>query len=129
MNRSMGSEASTGEDEALQRLRSMCLSLPEASESAAWNHPNFRAGKRTFVAYEWIKGRPSIAFKLAAEDVDLLLLRGEAYFATPYGRGRWISIWADVELDWALIEELIERSYRSVALKRMITALNDSQKT
>jgi hypothetical protein len=41
----------------------------------------------------------------------------------PYGRGLWISIWADTQLDWRLISNLLQRSYRTVALKRMIAAL------
>jgi hypothetical protein len=32
------------------KLRRLCLALPETSERASWGHPNFRAGKRTFVA-------------------------------------------------------------------------------
>jgi hypothetical protein len=46
----------------LQRLRDLCLSLPETSETDSRGHPNFRAGKRTFVTFEWIKVRFSIAF-------------------------------------------------------------------
>ena len=76
----------------LQRVRRQCLSLPETSEAASWGHPNFRAGKRMFVAFEWIGGRPSIAFRLSPTDVDLLLRR-KCFFVTPYGQGRWVSLW------------------------------------
>jgi predicted DNA-binding protein (MmcQ/YjbR family) len=106
----------------LQRLRDLCLSLPETSETDSWGHPNFRAGKRTFVAFEWIKERPSIAFRLGAADVDLLARRS-GFFVTPYGRGQWVSVWADQRLDWRLVNDLVLRSYRLVALKRMMAAL------
>jgi hypothetical protein len=33
-------------------------------------------------------------------------------------------MWADGRLSWRLISRLLERSYRVVALKRMITALD-----
>ena len=46
------------------------------------------------------------------------------FFATPYGRGLWISVWADVPTDWRVIEGLLRRSYRGVALKRMLAALD-----
>jgi predicted DNA-binding protein (MmcQ/YjbR family) len=101
----------------------MCLSLPEASEGSSWLHPNFRAGKRTFAAFEWIKGRPSIAFRLGPDDVDLMLQR-QGFFATPYGQGRWVSVWSDGPLDWKMVRRLLERSYRTVALKRMLEALD-----
>jgi len=107
----------------LQRVRRQCLSLPETSEAASWGHPNFRAGKRMFVAFEWIGGRPSIAFRLRPTDVDLLLRR-QGFFVTPYGQGRWVSAWADRKVNEALVRRLVEQSYRTVALKRMLAALD-----
>jgi predicted DNA-binding protein (MmcQ/YjbR family) len=115
---------STGK--AVQKFRALCLSLPETSERSSWGHPNFRAGKRTFAAFEVVKGRPSMAFHLNSTDVDLLLRRKQ-FFVTPYGRGQWVSLWADEDVDWRLVAELLERSYRLVALKRMITALEISR--
>jgi len=112
----------------LDRVRTRCLALPETSEAASWGHPNFRAGTRTFVAFEWIEGRPSIAFRLNPTDVDLLLRR-KGFFVTPYGQGRWVSLWADEKLDDDLISHLIERSYRLVALKRMIAALSTTTRS
>jgi predicted DNA-binding protein (MmcQ/YjbR family) len=109
-------------DEILEKLRAMCLVLPETSESSSWGHPNFRAGKRIFAAFEWVVGRPSIAFRLDSDDVKRLLRRKQ-FFKTPYGRGQWVSVWADTAPDWRLIGDLLRRSYRVVALKRMITAM------
>ena len=107
----------------LDRLRTLCLSYPEASEAPSWGHPNFKAGKKVFVAFEQIKGRPSIAFRLEPDDVDRLLMRRQ-FFVTPYGRGQWVSLWADGALDWKAVADLVDRSYRVVALKRMTTALD-----
>src|SRR6185436_17331258 len=106
----------------LQRLRALSLSFPETSERSSWGHPNFRAGRKVFAAFERVKGRPSIAFRLDRAEVARLLRRKQ-FFATPYGRGLWVSIWADTRLDWRLISNLLDRSYRVVALKRMIAAL------
>jgi predicted DNA-binding protein (MmcQ/YjbR family) len=105
----------------------LCLALPESSEVSSWGHPNFRAGRRTFAAFEWIKGRPSIAFRLHGPDVDLLLRR-RRFFVTPYGQGQWVSVWADGPLNWRLVERLVQRSYRVVALKRMIAALQSNSR-
>lgn len=105
-----------------ERARALCLSLPESSEVSSWGHPNFRAGKVTFVAFEQIDGRPSIAFRLPPADVERLLHRKQ-FFSTPYGRDRWVSVWVDEQLEWALVAVLVERSYRVVALKRMLKKL------
>lgn len=112
-------------DSVLRRARAYCLSLPEASEASSWGHPNFRAGKKTFAAFEQFTGRPSIAFRLNGVDIDLLLRRRN-FFATPYGRGQWVSVWIDRPVNRALVERLLLRSYRLVALKRMIAALDKS---
>jgi len=110
-------------DDMLRRLRALCLSLPETSETDSWGHPNFRAGKRTFAAFEWIRGRPSVALHLGGEDADAFLLSHREAFPTPYGRGKWISVWADTELDWDYLHGIVLQAYRSVALKRMIARL------
>jgi predicted DNA-binding protein (MmcQ/YjbR family) len=112
-------------ERALDRLRRLCLALPETREVMAWGHPVFKAGAKTFAAIEPVKGRPSLAFRLDPVDVDLLLRR-KPFFVTPYGRGLWVSAWADSPLDWPLVGDLVRRSYRTVALKRMLTRLDST---
>jgi predicted DNA-binding protein (MmcQ/YjbR family) len=113
-----------GVGKTLEKVRRLCLALPESREMLAWGHPVFKAGTKTFAAIETVKGRPSIAFRLEPLDVDLLLTR-PSFFSTPYGRGQWVSTWADAALDWPLITRLVERSYRVVALKRMLRTLDE----
>jgi predicted DNA-binding protein (MmcQ/YjbR family) len=110
-------------ERTLHRLRALCLAFPESSEHPSWGHPNFKAGTKTFAAFEPVKGRPSIAFRLDPMDVALLLQR-DGFFTTPYGRGLWVSLWADGPVDWKLVKRLLDRSYRLVALKRMVAALD-----
>lgn len=113
-----------GRDErTLYRLRRLCLSFPETSETASWGHPNFRAGGRMFAVFERVKGRPSIGFRVDAGTARRLLAR-EGFFVTPYGRGLWVSLWVDRRIDWRLVAALLESSYRRVAPKRLIAALD-----
>ena len=105
------------------RARRLCLAFPETTEASSWGHPNFRAGRKTFCAFEIIKDRPTIAFRLAPVDVAAALRR-KHFFATPYGRGLWVSLWLDSAIDWKSIRLLIERSYRVVATKRLLRALD-----
>lgn len=109
------------------RARRLCLAFPETTETASWGHPNFRAGKKAFCTFEMVSGRPSIALRLSPADVDLNLRR-TPFFATPYGRGLWASVWVDAAIDWALIASLLERSYRLVANKRMLGVLDSARK-
>lgn len=105
------------------RARRLCLAFPETTETSSWGHPNFRAGRKTFCTFEILNDRPSIAFRLAPADTAAALRRKD-FFVTPYGRGLWASAWVDGTVDWKLIESLLERSYRLVASKRLLTALD-----
>jgi len=122
MKRSLKKKDFPDAAETLNKLRDLCLSLPETSERGSWGHPNFVAGKKTFVTFEFIDLRPSIAFRTDPLDVREMA-RNRRFFETPYGRGQWVSLWADIELDWRFVNELVKRSYRSVALRRMIAKL------
>lgn len=104
------------------RVRKFCLSLPEVTESVAWGHPNVRAGKRTFLAFENHDGVPSIAFHLPVADIERLE-RSPGFVLTPYGRGAWISMHATGKRGGPLVRELVLKSYGTVALKRMQAAL------
>ena len=108
---------------AFARLRRRCLRFPETTETSSWGHPNFRAGRKTYCAFEIVGGRPSIAFRLPPDEIDRALRR-KHFFATPYGRGVWASVWIDGPVKWKLIESLAERSYRSVAGKRLLALLD-----
>jgi predicted DNA-binding protein (MmcQ/YjbR family) len=105
------------------RARRLCLAFPETVERSSWGHPNFRAGKKTFCAFEMIQGRPSIAFRLPRAEVARRLRR-RGTFQTPYGRGLWVSVWVDGAVETDTIARLAEQSYRGVATKRMLAALD-----
>ena len=103
-------------------VRDICLALPESSEVETWGHPSFRAGKKTFAALEIISGRPSLAVRVEPLEADVPA-DDALFFVTPYGRGKWVSIWLDRKAPVSLIRELIGRAYRIVANKRMLAAL------
>ena len=99
------------EPQVYERVRKICMTYPEATEKSSWGHPSFRAGSKTFVTLEIWEGRPSIALRLEAEQVQELLREPE-FFATPYGRGQWISRYLDGRPSWRGIRALIAQSYR-----------------
>ena len=99
------------------RARRLCLGLPGSTEALAWGHPVFKAGGKMFCTFEVMKGRPSIAFRLPAEE-EAATLKDVRCFASPYGRGLWVSVWVDEAVDWEQVSSFVERSYRTVALKK-----------
>ena len=99
-------------DETFEKVRKLCLSFPDSSEKKSWGHPNFLAGKKTFVTFERWEGRLSIAFLVENAETAKVRPDGE-FFVTPYGRGKWISLRIDGPVpQWRVIKELVEASYR-----------------
>src|SRR5215471_3409408 len=93
----------------LQDLRNLCLSLPETTERNSFGHPNFVAGKKTFVTVEQFEGRASIAFRLDHHDIERLSAN-PLLFPTPYGRGQWLSLRINGTFDWELVKKLVVTS-------------------
>ena len=116
----------SGDDPVVERVRQICLPFPEAVEVQAWGRPTFRAGKKIFVTLGSSMERPhSIVFKPEPEE-RLAFLEDDRFFVPPYfGPSGWMAI--DVAMggtDWGLIAELVDTSYRQVALKRQIAQLD-----
>jgi predicted DNA-binding protein (MmcQ/YjbR family) len=105
----------------IDRLRAICLALPEAAEKETWGNPTFRVGDKIFVKYATGDGRPS--FWCKAPPGSQAVLVGAAprlFFVPPYvGPKGWIGMRLDVKLDWQEVEAIVKRSYRLTAPKRL----------
>ena len=113
-------------DAALDRLRALCLGFPEAVEVLAWGRPTFRAGKKIFITAGASMDRPhSIVFKPDPEE-RRALIQDPRFFVPPYfGPAGWLAIDFGVPgTDWVELAELVETSYRQVALKRQLVQLD-----
>jgi predicted DNA-binding protein (MmcQ/YjbR family) len=112
------------DDPLVERVRRICLRYPEAVEKLSWGRPHFGAGKN-FAFVGATMDRPySLVFKpdpesRRAEDEDA------RFFVPPYwGPSGWRAIDLDGAVDWQEIAELIDESYRQIALKRQLKALD-----
>jgi hypothetical protein len=115
------------DDPYLDDLRSICLALPETAEVEAWGRPTFRAGKKIFAVFSGSsEDQYSVIFKPDADERPALV--GDARFYVPpyFGPGGWLAFdLSAAPVDWAEVAELVETSYRQVALKRMVKALDE----
>ena len=117
--------AALSETALLGRLRRICLKLPETRETVKWRHPTFEAGKKIFAVLDHYQGSFCIAFRVPP-DQAAGLLQDDRFFEAPYGAGRgWLCLRTDGKLNWQNIAGLLKESYRQVALKRMLTALDE----
>lgn len=100
-----------------ERLRAICLALPECSEKPAWGDPTWRIRDRIFAMLKRGDGRPSAWLK-APEGMQEVLV-GSApsrFFRPPYvGHKGWVGVRLDDTPDWEEVERLVRRSYRLIA--------------
>jgi hypothetical protein len=118
-----------GED-PLERLRALCLALPEATERLSHGEPTwFVRGTRTFVTYADHHHDDRLAFWCAAPAgaQDLLVNADpERFFRPPYvGVRGWLGVRLDVLVDWDVVADLVRDAYRQVAPKRLVAEMDD----
>jgi predicted DNA-binding protein (MmcQ/YjbR family) len=107
----------------LERMRAICLALPETSEGAQFGHPVFKAGERTFAIVRFDGGRLTACF-WAGAGRQALLTADERFSIPPYiGHNGWIALDVSSHEDAAELAALARESYRHFALKRMLKHL------
>jgi hypothetical protein len=116
----------------LERLRKICLALPEATEVEAWGEPTFRVRKKMFAMYAKANnhhgaGRNAVWCKSTPANQDLMVRsRPDQYFVPPYvGPSGWVGAYLGAEADWRVIADLLEEGYRAIAPKRLVAMLDD----
>lgn len=114
------------DDPWLAEVRALCLSFPDATEVEAWGRPAFRAGK-IFCVYSGIIERPHGLFLQADDDERPELLDDGRFYLAPYYRDApWVAFdLGAAPIDWQEVGELVDASYRRVAPKRMVKALDE----
>jgi hypothetical protein len=117
----------------VERLRALCLALPEAAERLSHGEPCFFVrGRSLFVMLDshhhgaehlgfWCAAPPGVQEELIAED-------SRRFFRPPYvGHRGWVGVRlrADglAETDWAEVDEIVRDAYRQVAPKSLLDRL------
>ncbi len=111
---------------AIDRLRCICLALPDASEIETWGHPTFRVRDKIFVGCgEDDRGRAQMSCKAPPGEQQALVASDPVRFFVPayVGKSGWVGVRLDAKTDWAEVRELVEESYRMTAPKKLVAAL------
>ena len=116
--------------EALQRLRDLCLRLPEATERPSHGEPAFFVrDKKLFVMLDddhhgsghlafWCAAPPGAQEALVAADP-------QRYFRPPYvGSRGWLGVRLDADPQWDEIAEIVRDAYRQIAPKTLVARLD-----
>ena len=109
----------------VDRLRAICLALPEATEKISHGEPTwFVRGKVFAMLDDHHHGADRLAVWLpAALGVQDLVVKSDAkrFFVPPYvGPRGWIGVRIDGRPAWKLVTTLVRDAYAQVAPKRLL---------
>lgn len=119
----------TDDDPFLADVRRLALAYPEAVEKVSWGRPTFRAGAKgkMFAIFEH-SGDTSSLLVVKPEPGEREALLADTRFRTPayWGPSGWVGLdLLAAPVDEREVVELLESSYRQVALKRQQAALDE----
>lgn len=111
----------TRDEKAIEKLRALCLALPDATEKVSHGEPTWKAGKgKVFATLDnhhhgaehlsvWLPMPPGMQQSLIEMDE-------ERFFKPPYvGPAGWVGVVLDTKPDWKLVEKLLREAFLHVA--------------
>lgn len=115
----------------LDRVREICLGLPEVTERPSHGTPAFFVrGKKSFVWYWedhhgdgitalWCAAPPGAQEEMLGEDP-------KRFFRPPYvGKNGWLGVRVDGRPNWDEVRAVIEEAYRTIAPKSLVAHLDN----
>ena len=122
-------------DDIVERVRTLCLALPEVTVRVDYSLIRTRSTAQSFdirrrsfcllVAREDPAGQPVplLVLRAGPEERKALLSTGHPFFAPRAGRDR-IGVLLTADTDWEEIRELVTESYRILAPKKLAALLD-----
>jgi hypothetical protein len=119
----------------LERVRAMCLALPEVTVRVGYSLTRARSPAQSFgirrrsfcllMAVEDPAGKsvPLLVLRAAPEEREAVLSRGHPFFASRASRDR-IGVLLTDDMDWEEIREFVTESYRILAPKKLSALLD-----
>jgi hypothetical protein len=120
------------------RLRAICLGLPESYEEPAWVGTRWRVRKRTIAHVRMVEpDNPTasaarfatdgpvcaLTFRAPADEVGALTAAGLPFYRPGWGTDVVGMLLGD-DTDWVEVAELLTESYRVLAPKKLVARLD-----
>jgi hypothetical protein len=114
-----------------ERVRAICTEFPGVEERRSHGAPGFFVGKQFLML--WPEGHHDYPFAHlwcaappGAQD-ELVTSEPRRFFRPPYVGGRgWVGVRLDQDLDWGEIRAICIEAYRTVAPRRLLAQLEDT---
>ncbi len=113
----------------LERLRKICLALPEANERLSHGEPTWFAGKGKVFAMldDHHHGADHVSVWVPlprGAQEDLVASAPDRFFRPPYvGASGWVGVVLDGRPNWSMVEGLIRDAFVHVAPKKLVEQL------
>jgi len=112
----------------VDRLRAICLALPETTEKIAWSEPTWRVRGKLFAQLDdHHHGADHLAVWMPAplgEQEAMIFTNPARFFRPPYVGGRgWVGVRIDGRCDWKEITALVRQAYLEVAPPKLRAAI------
>lgn len=114
----------------MERLRTICLALPEVTERLSHGEPTFFVrGKKSFLMSADHHHDDRRGFWCAAPagvQQELVDTEPARFFRPPYVGGRgWLGVYLDVDdLDWDEVAAIVRDAYRVIAPASLVARLD-----
>jgi predicted DNA-binding protein (MmcQ/YjbR family) len=104
----------------IEKLRRICMELPEVTEQVAWGEPTWRVrGKMFAMTDSYHHGSPHLSVHLAAApgaQEALIESNPERFFRPPYtGAKGWVAVVLDTRPNWAMVASLVATAHDFIA--------------
>ena len=120
-----------GKSEIEDRIRSIYMALPGATERLSHGAPAFFAGKQFLML--WPDGHHDHEFPQlwcaapTGAQAELVSTEPDRFFRPPYVGGRgWVGIRLDGDIDWDELTEVCREAFRAVAPRKLVAALDEA---
>lgn len=116
--------------EATERLRQLCMALPEVTERISHGEPTwFVRDKKVFVQSSNMHHDDRVGFWCAAPpgvQAEMVEAEPERFYRPPYVGGRgWLGVYLDVpDVDWDEIAQVVREAYRVIAPAKLSALLD-----
>jgi predicted DNA-binding protein (MmcQ/YjbR family) len=125
------------DEDALRRVRAICLRFPDVEEAVLQDRPLFRVGSRRFAIFNGDGSRSRPRWQGAGRSLHVLtdpaerqaLEQDPRFRSSPHHGDRgWLALRFDAgEVDWQEVAELLESAYRQAAGRRRVARWDRSR--
>jgi hypothetical protein len=134
----VGDEYSDPDETVVERLRTICLALPDAYEEPAWVGTRWMVRKKTFAhvlavdresppviakAFPTTGAATVVTFRSSGDELDALRNAGPPYFYAGWGRDV-VGLVLDEDTDWDEVEELMTESFCVMAPQKLVALVD-----